>query len=365
MPQLPSQGPLAELKTRRGKMALLFIVLLVAIVIGLSLVRSRPALPVQPVLAHSYAESLEMAHTGKPGAARVLYQQLARTDLSDIRRTSLLSELPNYPGVQTMTRLRLDLKNPSPLVRQAAIEAGAGLTTGNQRSQLLGPLLDDADANVRFAVARALLPLSPDEQELYYAPLQQIVEQYQQTLKSQAPTGQSLLQLARLYAQGGNYPQAAKALQEALAIEPKNIEAGVAQIELMDRQGQTDQARQLFGQWQERYPASGLLQHALGMWLLRHSQHEYALLALTKALELDPENNAYRYDLAVALHDLQQLEPAQKQLAEALQRQPADRRARLLLIRYWQENGQLQKVQILLAELEQQNPDDPALQQGL
>ena len=32
----------------------------------------------------------DMAHNGKPGAARVLYQQLARTDLSDSRRASLL-----------------------------------------------------------------------------------------------------------------------------------------------------------------------------------------------------------------------------------------------------------------------------------
>lgn len=365
MPQQPSQGPLAELKTRRGKITLLFIALLVVIVIGWSFGRGHPAPPAAPAPSHSYAESLEMAHTGKPGAARVLYQQLARTDLSDIRRTSLLNELPNYPGPQTMKRLAIDLKDPSPMVRQAAIEAGVGLTSGNPRSKLLGPLLDDTDATVRFAAARALLPLSPDEQGLYFAPLQQIVEQYQQALQSQAPTGQSLLQLARLYVHGDDYPRAAQALQQALSLEPKNVDAGIAQIDLLDRQGQTDQARQLFAQWLERHPTSPPLQHALGMWLLHHGQSEYALLALTKSLELDPENNAYRYDLAVALHDLDQLEAAQKQLTEALQRQPADRRARLLLIRYWQENGQLQKVQVLLAELEQQNPDDPALQQGL
>jgi Flp pilus assembly protein TadD len=101
------------------------------------------------------------------------------------------------------------------------------------------------------------------------------------------------------------------------------------------------------------------------MWLLNHGQQEYALLGLAKALELEPENNDYRYDLAVALHDLNQLEAAQKQLMEILERQPGNRRARVLLINYWKENGQLQRVQVLLAELEQQNPDDPVLQQGL
>ncbi len=82
-------------------------------------------------------------------------------------------------------------------------------------------------------------------------------------------------------------------------------------------------------------------------------------------MELEPNNAAYRYDLATTLHSEQELEAAQKQLEEIVQRQPYNRKARVLLISYWKESGQLQNVQVLLAQLEQQNPDDPALQQGL
>jgi len=89
------------------------------------------------------------------------------------------------------------------------------------------------------------------------------------------------------------------------------------------------------------------------------------LLALSRAVELDPDNADYRYTLAVTLHELEQLDAAQKQLETVLSRQPANRRARVLLIQYWKETGQLQNVQVLLAELERQNPDDPVLQQGL
>ncbi len=98
---------------------------------------------------------------------------------------------------------------------------------------------------------------------------------------------------------------------------------------------------------------------------MAHDEDEYALLALARAVELAPDNNDYRYVLATNLHDLQQIEAAQKQLEEILRRDPANRRARVLLIQYWKETGQLQNVQILLAELEQQNADDPSLQQGL
>jgi cytochrome c-type biogenesis protein CcmH/NrfG len=101
------------------------------------------------------------------------------------------------------------------------------------------------------------------------------------------------------------------------------------------------------------------------MWLLQHGQSEYAVLGLAKAVELEPDNRQYRYDLATTLHAEQEVEAAQKQLQEIVQRYPADRNARVLLINYWKETGQLQHVQVLLAQLEQLNPDDPAIQQGL
>ncbi len=349
---------------RRWKMAITAVIVAMIVALGL-LVRAWHAPPPPPVVNHSYAEALEQAHDGKPGAARVLYQQFSRTDLSDIRRAGLLVELANYPSAQALKILDVELKNHVPLVQQAAIDTVTAIVPEAQRSVLVGPLLDDPDQGVRFSAVRALLGLSPDDVGLYYGALQTAAEDYESTLVSQPPSGQSQLQLARLFINRGDTHKAAEALDLALKLEPNNIQVGVAQVQLLDQQGESDRSRQALAVWQEKHPRSSLLQHALGQWLLRHHQHEYALLALAKAVELEPENTAYRLDLAVALHDLQQLEPAQRQLEDILQRQPANRSARTLLIRYWKETGQLQKVQVLLAELEQLNPDDPALQQGL
>ncbi|MDH0744910.1 hypothetical protein N5D61_00920 [Pseudomonas sp. GD03842] len=365
MPKAPLPPSPAAVKARRRWIAGIAATVAV-MVIGLALlVRNWHAPPAPPVVNHSYAEALEQAHDGKPGAARVLYQQLSRTDLSDIRRAGLLAELVNYPSTQALKILDGDLKRSVPLVQQAAIDTVAALVPEAQRSVLIGPLLEDPDANVRYSAVRALLGLTPDDVGLYYGTLQDAATDYAHFLAAQPPSGQSQTQLARLYINQGDMPKAFDALALALKLEPDNVQAELALIELLDQQGQSDRSRQQLAQWLERHPQSSLLQHALGRWLLRHQQHEYALLALAKAVELEPENNDYRYDLAVALHDLQQLEPAQRQLEDILQRQPANRRARILLIRYWKESGQLQKVQVLLAELEQLNPDDPALQQGL
>ncbi|KFE56927.1 tetratricopeptide repeat protein [Pseudomonas syringae] len=364
--KMPFQGSFPQIKPRRRRQLGLGIgLLLIAVLVGVIAWNKHAAPPAPKLLSHTYEQALEQAHNGQPGAARVLYQQLARTDLSDIRRASLLAELGNYPSPQALKLLSADLRNGSELVKQAAIDSTQILVPDGKRSLLLGPLLDDPDVSVRRHAVNALLDLTPDDLGLYYAALQDNVDAWQAFLRSQPPSVENQLQLARLLEHSGNPAAALAAVQQATQLEPKNLEAALAYIDLLDRQGQTERARQLLAQLLEQHPDSSRLQHALGRWLLAHDQTEYALLALAKAVELEQDNVGYRYDLAVALHDLQELEAAQKQLAEILQRQPANRRARVLLISYWKENGQLQKVQILQAELEQQNPDDPELQQGL
>jgi tetratricopeptide (TPR) repeat protein len=360
----PQHSPDRLSARRRWQVAIALVVLLLVVGAGL-LVRGWHTPPAAPVVNHSYAEALEQAHNGKPGAARVLYQQLTRTDLSDIRRAGLITELANYPSAQALKILDGDLKRPAPLVQQTAIGTLIAIVPDAQRSVLIGPLLDDPDQSVRFAAVRALLGLTPDDLGLYFGAVQDGAEQYENTLISQPPSGESQIQLARLLVSQGKTEKAFQALDLALKLEPNNLQAGLDQVLLLDKQGQSDQSRQQLGRLLEKHPQSALLQHALGNWLLRHQQNEYALLALAKAVELEPENTDYRYDLAIALHDLQQMDPALRQLEDILQRQPANRRARTLLIQYWKDTGQLQKVQVLLAELEQLNPDDPALQQGL
>jgi tetratricopeptide (TPR) repeat protein len=321
---------------------------------------SPPSLP-----PHSYAKALRQAHEGLPGAARVLYQQLQRDDLPPIRRAALYAELPHYPSPQALKLARQDLEHDDPQVRRAAIAAIRRLVPAAQRSLVLGPLLEDDDQSVRFAVVDALLGLDPDAIGLYFGPLQQVLEQYQQALEHEPDDAVAQEHLARLYMHEQAYPQAQAALERSLALAPEGLDALATHVRLLERLGQPDASREVLAKALALRPDSAFLQYQLGQWLTRHDQPEYALLALSRAVELEPDNSDYRYTLAVTLHQLEQVEAAQQQLETLLSHQPANRRARVLLIQYWKETGQLQNVQVLLAELEQQNPDDPVLQQGL
>ncbi|MDF0732994.1 tetratricopeptide repeat protein [Pseudomonas entomophila] len=314
---------------------------------------------------HSYAKALRQAHDGQPGAARVLYQQLQRDDLPPIRRAALYAELPNYPSPQALKLARQDLDHADPLVRRAAITSIRRLLPAAQRSLVLGPLLEDDEQSVRFAAVDALLGLAPDAIGLYFRPLQDALEQYQQVLEQQPDDAEAQVHLARLYLHEADFAQAETALKRSLAVAPARPDALATQVRLLERQGHHDASREVLAKALALTPDSAFLQHELGLWLTRHEQQEYALLAFSRAVELEPDNADYRYTLAITLHGLEQVEAAQKQLETLLGRQPANRRARVLLIQYWKETGQLQNVQVLLAELERQNPDDPLLQQGL
>ncbi|WP_295475536.1 tetratricopeptide repeat protein [uncultured Pseudomonas sp.] len=353
-------------RPRRWMNALLSASLICLLALALLIWRSEPN--GQTKASHpsqSYAQALEQARLGKPGAARMLYQQLVRDDMPDERLIALLAELPHYPSPQALKLLDTLLDHESVAVREAAIQSAVRLLPDNHLAVLLGPLLTDSDMQVRLAATLALVPLSPDDLGLYFAALQHSAESLQPFLARQPPSASNLVQLARLYQQTGKSAQALASMEQAVKLQPDDLATGMARVELLDDLGQADKARQAFRSLLEKHPNAPELQHALGKWLREHGQAEFAVLSLARASELAPDNDDYHYDLALALHDLEQLEAAQKQLQQIVQNHPANRKARVLLIQYAREAGQLQNVQVLLAELEQQNPDDPTLQQGL
>lgn len=139
----------------------LIISLSILFAIGLAWAFLRSTTPVVPeAIKRGYSEALAAARNGQPGAARVLYQQLGRPDISPKRRVWLHAELPNYPSSVALKLADADLQHESPEVRIAAIKSISGLVPSGQRSLLLGPLLDDSDQSVQFAAVNALLGLS-------------------------------------------------------------------------------------------------------------------------------------------------------------------------------------------------------------
>lgn len=310
-----------------------------------------------------YARDLHAARRGLPGAAQALIRQLARTDLPDIRRATLLSELPSYPSAAARQAVVQALNSSSPQVRHTAAELLGSLSAPNQQIQLLTPLLKDPVRAVRLAAAWQLLQLAA-ESNVEPPVLRQLISEYEQSQRTMLERAESQLNLAGIYQLTGRQADVEPALQQALHLDPAFHPARIMLAQWREQAvGNPEAALSLLRDSIEQYPREPSLQHAYGLALIRQRQYGQALQALQRAHELAPEQAEYGYVLAVALHGSGQVEAALELLRNQLQAQPTDRRTRQALISYLRSAGNQEQADSLLAELAAQNPDDPLLRQ--
>lgn len=310
-----------------------------------------------------YARDLHAARQGLPGAAAALSRQLARSDLADIRRATLLSELPRYPSTAAQQEVAKALDSSAALVRHTAAGLLGALFAPQQQIQLLTPLLEDPVRAVRLEAAWQLLQLAA-EANVDPQVLQQLITQYEQSQNSMQERAESQLNLAGIYQLTGRQAKVEPALRKALQLDPVFHPARIMLAQLQEQAANDPGAGlKLLREGIEHYPQEASLQHALGLALVRQRQYVEALAALRQAHELAPEQTDYAYVLAVALHGNGQVEAALELLRNQLQAHPADRRVRQALISYLRAADNQVEADSLLAELAAQNPGDPLLQQ--
>ena len=81
-----------------------------------------------------FGEALHSAHNGMPGAGRELAALATSPKYPDIARATATSLLPAYLGQETPAALPRLLGDPSPMVRQAALQSVDAVNIGRQAS---------------------------------------------------------------------------------------------------------------------------------------------------------------------------------------------------------------------------------------
>ncbi|WP_193072738.1 tetratricopeptide repeat protein [Pseudomonas sp. FME51] len=310
-----------------------------------------------------YARDLHAARQGLPGAADALARQLARTDLADIRRATLLSELPSYPSIAAQRAVVEALDSSSAQVRHTAAGLLGALVAPQQQVQLLTRLLEDSVRAVRLEAAWQLLQLAADA-NVQPQVLRQLIAEYEQSQNSMLERAESQLNLAGIYQLTGREAEVEPALRKALQQDPTFHPARIMLAQLREQAASDPEAAlSLLREGIEQYPQDPSLQHALGLALVRQRQYTEALTALRQAHELAPEQPDYAYVLAVALHGNGQVQTALELLRSQLEAHPTDRRTRQALISYLRSADGQVEADSLLVELAAQNPDDPLLRQ--
>ncbi len=310
-----------------------------------------------------YARALHAARQGRPGAAEGLLLQLAREDLPDIRRATLLSELPNYPSSPARRALIEALRDSSPLVRRTAVELLDSLLPSPDSERLITGLVDDPVRAVRLAASWHLLQSAasrgaPPRDRL------ELIAEYEEVQGTMLDRAEAHLNLAGVYQLTGREALVEPSLRRALRQDSTFYPALILLAQWREQAaGDPEGASRLLLEALETEPAEASLWHALSLMRVRQGQREEALRALRRAHELAPEHPDYGYALAAALHDSGGAGAALELLLDLSRRHPANRALRLAAIAHLQSAGRQAEADAAWSELAAQNPQDPLLLQ--
>ncbi len=109
------------------------------------------------------------------------------------------------------------------------------------------------------------------------------------------------LRYARWMEELENFPDAQLHYNQVLAERPENFEAVIGLARIEQAVGEVEKAEAGFRRAYALRPESAVAQHALGQFQLSQDRVAEALPLLNKAVLAQPDDKAYRYDLAVAL----------------------------------------------------------------
>jgi Tfp pilus assembly protein PilF len=172
---------------------------------------------------------------------------------------------------------------------------------------------------------------------------------------------------ARIHESRGNFDAAAAEYDKALKSEPKDLSALVGYARLHDRQQNFAEAERLYHEATTADASSALAWNDLGLCYARQRKHEQAVNSLDKAIELQPQNQMYRNNVATVLVEMGQADKAWSHLTATnplavahynmgylLNKQGQRQLAMQHLQRAIAEDGSLAAAEQLLAQLERQ-----------
>jgi predicted CXXCH cytochrome family protein len=318
--------------------------------------------------AQDFAEAFDLSDRGAPGAEAALIKVASSPASSPIARASALARLGRTPSSEALALAVASLKIDDPMVRNAAIAIIAGADPAT-RAATLSPLLQDPTQLVRMDVARALA--GEPEQSLdaqQRADFDKAVAEYIAGQLHNAERPESQTNLGGLYRDRGMVDEARAAYRTAIELDATFVAASVSLADLERTAGNERGAEDILRAAIAANSASGPVQHALGLSLIRQKRTAEAMPLLAEAVQNAPEDPRFGYVYAIALHSTGEAGRAREVLLNTLARHPYDRDSLLALTSYDVEAKQfssaLEFAQRLL-ELEPANPQFMTLVEGL
>lgn len=267
---------------------------------------------------------------GEPGAAARVAAIATDTAQPAIVRASAFTRLDGQAAILDAQGLRVALRDPSPLVRRAAVR----LAAEHPQSALVDvlPLLLDPIRSVRLEAAAALAALPPGSLgSIEAASLDAALAEYVASERFNADRPESLVNLGSVLGARGDLDGAQRAFEAAQRRDPGFLPAYVNLADVYRATGEEQKAEQVLRAALLHAGASGSAHHALALSLIRQKRLAEALPLLEEAAAREPGNARFAYVYAVALREAGRREDAIAVLRKALRKNPEDEELAVVL----------------------------------
>jgi tetratricopeptide (TPR) repeat protein len=288
----------------------------------------------------TFAEAFHAAELDQPGAAQSLARLAQDGSQSPIARASALARLTGMVDPSIPDAAAQGVKDPSGLVRLAAVDLAADLPPA-PRAQTVLPLLADPLRIVRIAAANALaeVPESRVPDSLLSA-RKRAIEEYVAAQRYSADRPEARVNLGTFYARQQRFAEAQAEFEAALALDDKFVPAYVNSADAWRAQGRDDESLRVLEQARAKAPPNADVEFALGLTEARLKNRDETLAALERAVKLGPDVPRYTYTLAVALHSFERTPDALRVLEKAAKKWPTNRNVLLARATMLRDSGQ-------------------------
>jgi Tfp pilus assembly protein PilF len=272
-----------------------------------------------------FAAAFAAANGGAPDAQAQLRAIAADASHPAIARATAFAQLDAGLGKISLGTIAAGARDPSPLVRLAALQSLAGAPP-DERVRLAAQLLADPLKAVRIEAAGIFAPVPAEQLSAEQrASLERASAEYVASQRYNADRADARVNLGTFYANRGEAANAEVEIKAAIGLNPQFIPAYVNLADLYRARGRDAEGERVLREGLKVAPKSAMLHHALGLALVRLKRADAALGELERATILEPANARFSYIYAVALNSMGRPDAAISRLEKTLAAHPNDR----------------------------------------
>lgn len=250
------------------------------------------------------------------------------------------------------------LNNKDPMLRASAVYSMQFLPPAVIIDPLLN-LLNDKSLVVRNELAMVLSSLLQHIPNSKINEVNELISEYESTLKYNLDSPAGLSALATLYSNLGKQELVKQSYLDALRIEPSYIPALLNLADIYRAQGEEEKAQRLLKKAVTVGPDNPIAQHTYGLHLVRKKQYALALEHLNIAASLKGTHPRYVYVYAIALNSTKKSKKAIEYLQEEVKKWPNQYELLSLLIDLMNKEGRIKEAGQYISQISRIAPNSP------